>query len=171
MEEAATLTLSPGPFASSGLSHGGRRATPGSEPLAQTTSPDIDGDQGAGPSCVMFKARMGNVIFKCPRTGMNVQRWLADESPSGNARGRYESVTCKACSGLHFIDRSSRKLLGEQENSSRPRWSPDRPRPCLEAPLRSSPLPLLKSSFKGTPTALLRIAFWKNQVPLFRIMH
>jgi len=63
---------------------------------------------------------MGNVIFKCPRTGMNVQHWLADEPPSGDARCSYETVTCKACSRLHFLNRSSGKLLGEQDNS-RPR--------------------------------------------------
>jgi hypothetical protein len=61
---------------------------------------------------------MGNVVFKCPLTGMNVQHWL-DEVPPGDAHCSYESVVCKACSRLHFVDRSSGKLLGEQENSSR----------------------------------------------------
>ncbi len=47
---------------------------------------------------------------------MNVQHWLADEPPSGDARCTYETVVCKACSRLHFVNRSSGKLLGEQEN-------------------------------------------------------
>jgi len=121
MEEAATLTLSPGLFAKFGaLSWGRRRHAPAASPLAHSAGPDIDGDQGAGPACVIFKARMGNVIFKCPRTGMNVQHWLADEPPWGDARCSYETVTCKACSRLHFLNRSSGKLLGEQEDNSRP---------------------------------------------------
>jgi len=56
---------------------------------------------------------MDNFVFKCPRTGMNVQHSFANEPESGNPRGTYETVVCKACSGLHFINRSSGKLLGE----------------------------------------------------------
>ena len=58
---------------------------------------------------------MGNMIFKCPRTGMNVQHWLADEPQSGDPDGTYETVVCKACSRLHFMHRSSGKLLGQQD--------------------------------------------------------
>jgi len=56
---------------------------------------------------------MANLIFKCPRTGMNVQHWL-EESRTGDP-GSYESVVCKACTRLHFINRRTRKLLGDQE--------------------------------------------------------
>jgi hypothetical protein len=45
---------------------------------------------------------------------MNVQHSFANEPESGNPRGTYETVVCKACSGLHFINRSSGKLLGEK---------------------------------------------------------
>ena len=58
---------------------------------------------------------MGNIIFKCPRTGMNVQHWLADEPPLDDPNSTYETVACKACSRLHFINRSNGKLLGQQE--------------------------------------------------------
>lgn len=58
---------------------------------------------------------MGNIIFKCPRTGLNVQHWLADEPPLDNSSGSYEAVSCNACSALHFINRSSGKLVGEKE--------------------------------------------------------
>jgi hypothetical protein len=64
---------------------------------------------------VTFAACMGNIIFKCPRTGLNVQHWLADEPPLDNSSGSYEAVTCNACSGLHFVNRSSGKLVGEKE--------------------------------------------------------
>jgi hypothetical protein len=57
---------------------------------------------------------MGNILFKCPRTGMNVQHWLADEPQPDNPQCTYETVVCKACSRLHFINRSTGKLLGDQ---------------------------------------------------------
>ena len=44
---------------------------------------------------------------------MNVQHWL-DESESDDPQRTYETVVCQACSRLHFINRSSGKLLGEQ---------------------------------------------------------
>jgi hypothetical protein len=68
------------------------------------------------PAAGNFAASMGNVIFRCPRTGMNVQHWLADEPPSDDAVSSYETVTCSACAGFHFINRSSGKLLGDSED-------------------------------------------------------
>jgi hypothetical protein len=44
---------------------------------------------------------------------MNVQHWLADEPGPDDVRCTYETALCQACSRLHFINRSSRKLLGE----------------------------------------------------------
>jgi len=58
---------------------------------------------------------MCNFVFRCPRTGMNVQHRFADEPASADLHRTYETVLCQACSRLHFIDRSSRKLLGEQQ--------------------------------------------------------
>jgi len=58
---------------------------------------------------------MGHIVFKCPRTGMNVQHWLADQPQPNDPRSSYETVVCKACSRLHFINRSSGKLLGQPE--------------------------------------------------------
>ncbi len=57
---------------------------------------------------------MGNLIFKCPRTGMNVQHWLEEAKP-GDPASSYDSVVCKACTRIHFINRHTRKLLGENE--------------------------------------------------------
>jgi hypothetical protein len=58
---------------------------------------------------------MGHIIFKCQRTGMNVQHWLADDPEPSNAYSSYETVVCKACSRLHFINRSTGKLLGQED--------------------------------------------------------
>ena len=57
---------------------------------------------------------MGNVIFKCPHTGLNVQHWL-DEAEPDNPSSAYETVVCQACNRLHFINRSNGKLLGQTE--------------------------------------------------------
>ncbi|MGZ5876379.1 MAG: hypothetical protein ACXWKP_30305 [Bradyrhizobium sp.] len=58
---------------------------------------------------------MGNIIFKCPQTGLNVQHWLDDAEPE-DPSSAYETVVCKACSRLHFVNRSSGRLLGQQED-------------------------------------------------------
>ncbi len=62
-----------------------------------------------------MRVRMGNVVFRCPRTGLNVQHWLAEEAGLADGRCTYETVTCKACTRLHFINRATGRLLGDQE--------------------------------------------------------
>jgi hypothetical protein len=57
---------------------------------------------------------MGNLIFKCSRTGRNVQHWLADESVADLPQCTFETMMCQACNGVHFINRSNGKLLGEK---------------------------------------------------------
>jgi transposase-like protein len=54
-----------------------------------------------------------HIIFKCPRTGMNVQHWL-DEVGLRKCQDAYKSVSCPACTAAHFIHRESGKLLGEE---------------------------------------------------------
>jgi hypothetical protein len=55
---------------------------------------------------------MGNVVFRCPRTGLNVQHWL-EESKPGDLIRTFESVVCKACTRLHFINRTTGRLLSQ----------------------------------------------------------
>jgi hypothetical protein len=57
-----------------------------------------------------------HVIFKCPHTGMNVQHRLATEAESDHQHVSYETVVCKACSRLHFINRSTGKVLGQHDD-------------------------------------------------------
>jgi hypothetical protein len=64
---------------------------------------------------------MGNVIFKCPQTGLNVQHWLDDAEPDNPPSAyetplAYETVVCQACKRLHFINRLNGRLLGQQED-------------------------------------------------------
>ncbi|WP_315770689.1 MULTISPECIES: hypothetical protein [unclassified Bradyrhizobium] len=43
-----------------------------------------------------------------------MQHWLEEPKP-GDPAYAYETVVCKACTRLHFINRDTRKLLGEKE--------------------------------------------------------
>jgi len=45
---------------------------------------------------------------------MNVQHWL-EEPKQADPASAYETVLCKACTRLHFINHETRKLLGEKE--------------------------------------------------------
>jgi hypothetical protein len=49
---------------------------------------------------------------------MNVQHWL--EAPSSASSASHESVVCVACTRLHFIDRKTRKLLGDNDAGNEP---------------------------------------------------
>ena len=45
------------------------------------------------------------IVFRCPQTGMNVQTHLEKQQrPEGRS---FESITCPACTRLHFIDLAS----------------------------------------------------------------
>jgi RNase P subunit RPR2 len=46
-----------------------------------------------------------NLIFVCPVTGQNVQHRL-----EAGSEHEYEAVTCLACAGVHFINKSGRIL-------------------------------------------------------------
>jgi hypothetical protein len=86
---------------------------------ARLTLSEIKTEQRADAKMISVWLRtdicMANILFKCPRTGMNVQHWLADEPAPDDPQSSFETVVCPACSGIHFINRSSAKLLGEKE--------------------------------------------------------
>ncbi len=53
---------------------------------------------------------MAQFAFTCPATSMSVQHWL-DDNDEGS-ENRYDSITCPACTRLHFLNRKTGKLLG-----------------------------------------------------------
>src|SRR4029077_7183663 len=63
-----------------------------------------------------YRSAIGRpLIFECPKTLNNVQHWLdGDDAPDHT----YESVVCPACTGLHFINGETGKLLGQGERES-----------------------------------------------------
>ncbi len=58
--------------------------------------------------------KMGKLIFRCARTGMNVQIEMPEMAPTDHADS-YESVTCPACTRIHLINKTTRKMLGDQD--------------------------------------------------------
>jgi hypothetical protein len=59
-------------------------------------------------------AEMANLIYRCPHTALNVQAWMPDDEQP-EAEQVYKAVLCSACTRLHFIHKSSGRLLGEPE--------------------------------------------------------
>jgi hypothetical protein len=61
-------------------------------------------------------AGMANLIFRCARTGLNVQVWLPDEKPTGQTEyaDSYEAVTCPACARVHLVNKTTGKMLSDK---------------------------------------------------------
>jgi len=51
------------------------------------------------------------VLFQCPQTGHRVQGLIASDASSASD-GDYETVSCIACSGVHFINARTGTVLG-----------------------------------------------------------
>jgi hypothetical protein len=56
---------------------------------------------------------MDAFIFTCPNTDLKVQHWLDDDDDA--QENEYVGITCPACIGLHFINRKTQKLFGQNE--------------------------------------------------------
>jgi hypothetical protein len=60
---------------------------------------------------------MAHFIYRCPATNLNVQHWRPD-APSAPATEEiaeaYEAITCPACTKLHFLNKRTGKLLGQE---------------------------------------------------------
>ncbi len=56
-----------------------------------------------------------HIIFKCPQTDMNVQHWLDAEPISAGQSSEFEAAVCQACTKLHFVNKSTGKVLGEPD--------------------------------------------------------
>jgi hypothetical protein len=58
--------------------------------------------------------KMVRLIFRCTRTGMNVQIEMPERAPTDHADS-YESVTCPACTRIHLVNKTTGKMLGDNE--------------------------------------------------------
>ena len=57
------------------------------------------------------------VLFHCPQTGHKVQGLVAERA-FGASPGDYETVSCIACSGVHFINAQTGAVLGMSRDES-----------------------------------------------------
>lgn len=55
------------------------------------------------------------IVFKCPRTGLQVQTPLAHGSGDGQGE-QFEAVKCLACTQIHFVNRRTGKVLGDRSS-------------------------------------------------------
>jgi hypothetical protein len=53
-------------------------------------------------------------IFRCPRTGYNVQGYDDDDETEMTDGKRYRMFECLACRGFHLIDPDTGKLMGDR---------------------------------------------------------
>jgi hypothetical protein len=85
-----------------------------------STAPLPCGEAGAADqeacdrSILLWKAKliMAHVLIHCPRTGSNVHVWIPETTSAD--RDSYEDVRCPACLRLHFVNKITGELLGEQ---------------------------------------------------------
>jgi hypothetical protein len=63
----------------------------------------------------MVRCEMGQMVGRCPATGLKVQAWFADEV-SANDGEIYESLTCTACSQVHLVNRSTGRTLDDDDD-------------------------------------------------------
>jgi hypothetical protein len=61
--------------------------------------------------------KMDKLIFRCTRTGMNVQIHIPDAAPTVHP-DIYESVTCPACTRMHLVNRTTGRILGDHEKQN-----------------------------------------------------
>jgi hypothetical protein len=65
----------------------------------------------------IFDPPLGNFLFTCPSTNLNVQHWR-DDDDEGVSDNEYEAVTCMACARLHLINRKTGKVLGQEDDAA-----------------------------------------------------
>ena len=58
---------------------------------------------------------MVHILYRCPRTGMNVQHWVAEDADTGEDKSYYDAVPCPICTRLHFVNRVTGRTLGEKD--------------------------------------------------------
>jgi len=56
---------------------------------------------------------MAPFLFRCPKTGFNVQAWIADD-PGERNDDSYETIRCTACTRFHLVNPRSGKVLGAE---------------------------------------------------------
>lgn len=56
---------------------------------------------------------MTKVSFRCPQTGVNVERLIEEET--AGSPDQFFPVRCPACGITHFVNPTTQKLLGHEK--------------------------------------------------------
>ena len=54
-------------------------------------------------------------VYRCPKTGLNVQGWVADDPTEGKGE-TYSAITCTICTRQHLVNPKTGKVLGVDED-------------------------------------------------------
>ncbi|MFZ0094156.1 MAG: hypothetical protein WAK97_09565 [Pseudolabrys sp.] len=57
---------------------------------------------------------MATFIFRCPRTGFNVQAFTAGNGDRDNEA--YEAITCIACQRVHLVNPTTGKIVADDDD-------------------------------------------------------
>jgi hypothetical protein len=66
-------------------------------------------------SAAFHDQAMATFLYRCPKTRLRVQGWVADE-PNQPEKLSYEAVTCLACGGVHLVNPASGRTIDDGEN-------------------------------------------------------
>ena len=71
----------------------------------------------AVPTSAAFRDKtMATFLYRCPKTRLRVQGWVADE-PNQPEKQSYEAVTCLACSGVHLVNPASGRTIDDGDRN------------------------------------------------------
>jgi hypothetical protein len=59
---------------------------------------------------------MATFLYRCPKTGLRVQGWVANDPKQPEAQS-YEAVTCLACGGVHLVNPASGGTIEDNERN------------------------------------------------------
>jgi hypothetical protein len=57
---------------------------------------------------------MGAFVFTCPIIKLKVQHWLDEDDDV--PENEFQGLACPACTRLHFVNRKTGKLLGDEND-------------------------------------------------------
>jgi hypothetical protein len=67
-------------------------------------------------STVQNTMAMATFLYRCPKTRLRVQGWIADETIQSEKQN-YEAMNCLACGGVHFVNPTSGRTINENDNN------------------------------------------------------
>ena len=67
-------------------------------------------------SAVFYDEAMATFLYRCPKTRLRVQGWVADD-PNQPEKQSYEAMTCLACGGVHLVNPASGRTIDDGDRN------------------------------------------------------